>query len=106
MPTFFSPRCKACCASAAAGALPFALGRESRTIVQPLRPAGHGTRVFSGAGGGSWAGAVVGVVRVVGPVVVGSGAVCVCARLEALGEVATTVWSLALERSVSHSADA
>ena len=46
------------------------------------------------------------VVAVVVGAVVGSGAVWVCCRLVAGGEVATTVWSFALERSVSHSAEA
>ena len=42
----------------------------------------------------------------VGVVTVGSGAVCVCCRLDAAGEVATIVSSLALERSASQKADA
>src|SRR5439155_16422046 len=87
----------------------FSLGSESRTIVQALRPGGQVVRRFAGRRGGGGPGAM----RVVADVVavdvvelVGSGAVCVCCRLEAAGEIATIVSSLALERSVSHQADA
>jgi hypothetical protein len=105
-PTFFSPSLIACLASTSAGARPFGAGRESRTIVQPARPAGQATTVFfGGGGGGSGFPVVVGVVTVVS-VVVGSGAVFVVSWLEAAGDVPTTVWSLALERSASQMAEA
>jgi hypothetical protein len=49
---------------------------------------------------------VVGVVIVVVAVVVGSGAVFVVCWLDATGVVSTSVWSFALERSVSQIAEA
>jgi len=77
------------------------LGSESRTIVQPLRLAGQRVTVFVGGGGVS---VVVGVVTLV---VVGSGAVLVVVSwLEATDVVSTSVWSFALERSVSQIAEA
>jgi hypothetical protein len=90
-------------ASAAAGARPFTLGTESRTIVQPLFAGGQGTSV--GGGGGGALGPVVAVT--VGSVIVGSGAVVVVVSLtlDAPGEVATTVSVAELERSVSQIAE-
>ena len=97
------PTCRACLASATAGARPFTLGTESRTIVQPLFAGGQETSV-SGGGGGGGSGPVAAVT--VGSVIVGSGAVVVVSlTLDAPGEVATTVSFAELERSASQIAE-
>src|SRR6266536_1221255 len=102
------PRRRACFASAMTPARPFVVGTESRTIVQPLRPAGHAASRFAGGAVGAAPGAVsvvVGAPVVVGAVV-GSGAAVVVSRtLEAAGEVATSVSVAELERSVSQRAE-
>src|SRR5881392_3130760 len=104
-PTFFIPSRIACFASTRAAARPFVPGSESRTIVQPLRPAGQRVTVFlGGAGEGGGVTVVVGVVTVV---VVGSGgAVVVVSWVDCTDVVSTSVWSFALERSASQIAEA
>src|SRR4249919_42428 len=97
------PLRRARCASATAEARPLGLGSESRTIVQPLRPGGQTAGALTGGGGGGGATVVVGVV---GCVIVGSGADCVCWTLDAPGDVATRVLSLALDWSASQIAEA
>src|SRR5207249_2263470 len=76
-------------------------GRHFPRRFQPAADPNRAGTDHSGGGGGAGAG----VALVVGAVV-GSGAVWVCCRLEAPGEVATTVWLFAPELSASHSADA
>ena len=86
-----------------AGARPFTLGTESRTIVQPLFAGGQETSVGGGGGGGGL-GPVAPVA--VDSVIVGSGAmVVVWLTLDAPGDVATTVSFAELDRSASQTAE-
>src|SRR6185437_2556248 len=88
-----SPRRAACFASPSAPARPFVAGTESRTIVQPARPAGHAISAAFGLGFGTVGVVLVPVVAVVVAVVGGP------------AFVRTIVFPAELESSASQSAE-
>src|SRR5580765_889847 len=104
--TWGSPRRAACFASPSAPARPFVAGTESRTIVQPARPAGHAISAAFGLGLGTVGVVLVPVVAVVVAVVGGSGAVSADVVVVGPAFVRTIVFPAELESSASQSAEA